>query len=480
MKIAFFTNHGKTEFYQAVASRMEKSDYEIYWISTSRTWTRWLIAEGVVPSRLLDLTSFGPEWAAKEKLSAAEETDLAELEKSGGLTINNIIMMDRLLSRKPYAYAQACLQVTAREIRHFLQDNEIETLFSEATWAMEIIAIQVCSEIGCRHLAPNTIRIPGDRFGIYEGLTQSNLVEIKTPDDDDRDEATRFYDFFLSKSPRPDYFQIDFQTPYIHLNWPRKLISNFKRHANDPFDEMQPPPWHLIRTRWKEITNSRRLSRNKPFQTVKLPPVRPYVLNTLHVQPEASVDVMGAYTSCQPELIRALARSIPATHDLYVKEHPVSVGTRPPEFYKAITSTPGVQLIDPFADSHQLIRHADLVIALSGTIAYEAALYGKPAMTVVPMFFGPVLATNSFNPFRDSFGEIGVHLAKTNPDPKPEIALKKIIDFLTWIMAQSFKGTISDPFHDPDCMRPENLDRVATALDIVLKCQQKTKSGQLA
>src|SRR5690606_10518871 len=116
----------------------------------------------------------------------------------------------------------------------------------------------------------------------------------------------------------------------------------------------------------------------RPFERISLPPNRPFVLYAMQIQPEASLDVMASWYANQVELVRALARGLPLTHDLYVKEHPAALGTRPVRHYRQIASIPGVRLIEPGTNSFCLLEHASAVISVTGTILYEAALLGVP------------------------------------------------------------------------------------------------------
>lgn len=469
MNILFFTNHYKTLFFHALASRLEKKGHTICWISTSRIWSDWLIDHDVPHSHILDLTTYGPEWSAKKKLTESEEQALTSIEQAGGLTINNIILMDRLLRLKPHIYARSHMYVVQREVKKFLIDQNIKILFLEATWASELLTIMIGKLLRLSTYRPHTIRIPGARFAFFEGHQQLALRFIRPPEQKDFDEAEKFYKHFHRHQPRPAYWYTNNKLPKVRLNWMRKLPTNISRRATDPYDEMQPPPLYLVRKRLKEAWNSGMISLFKPFETASLPSAKPYVLYTVHQQPEASIDVLGPCYSNQMELIKSLARSLPSTHDLYVKEHRVSIGERNIGWYKEVKKIPGVRLIDPFADSHDLINQAALLVTVTGTSAYEAAVYGKPAATAVPMFFGPILTVNGFQIDPSILQSILKKLNKPTPDREPEKIRQEVINFLAWVIAQSFEGIISDPRHQPDCMDLANLDKVSNALNICVE-----------
>jgi hypothetical protein len=45
-----------------------------------------------------------------------------------------------------------------------------------------------------------------------------------------------------------------------------------------------------------------------------------------------------------------------------------------------LNSVPGAELVSPYADAYEFIQKAELVFAIQGTIALEAALLGKPVI----------------------------------------------------------------------------------------------------
>jgi hypothetical protein len=154
---------------------------------------------------------------------------------------------------------------------------------------------------------------------------------------------------------------------------------------------------------------------------------------------------------------------VPATHELWVKEHSNAIGDRSVSWYRTVKSIPGVRLIDPYADTSSLISRADLVISASGTVCFEAGILGIPAATFATMFFSPLLVTESLDPYSLSRENLYKLLGK-----------KVFIDeggrrnILASIYAQSFEGRIGDPVHDPECMNPENIQKVSDAIGIVV------------
>lgn len=473
MNIAFFTSHAKTRFFFLISKQMESFGYEIIWISNSSTWTKWLLNKGVSTNDILDITNFGQEWTDKNELTKDEELILSSLETSSGLNINNIILMDRLLRTKPLNYARSYLFVAQREIRIFLIEKKVNCLFLEVTHAIELITVSICKEIGCLQFCLHYSRIPGDRFVFFAGYQQSKVVFIREPNDNDKKEAITYYDYFYHERPQPDYMLTNNKLPKFYFNWLSKLLLHVKLKNNDPYDLTRPTPISLVKARLREVLIRGYLELSRPFEKINLSKSKPFVLFTLHHQPESSIDILGSYFSNQIEIIRIISRSLPSTHELYVKEHRVSIGIRSTKYYQELKQIPRVRLIDPFANSHELIQKADLIFTISGTIAYEAALYQKHAITFVPMFFGTLLKINGIKSDYHVFNKKISHLLNNNKDLLCVNTKDEIIDFLSWIIAQSFKGIISDPISNPACMDSRNISAVAEGMNTLLHKQHE-------
>jgi UDP-N-acetylglucosamine 2-epimerase len=65
-----------------------------------------------------------------------------------------------------------------------------------------------------------------------------------------------------------------------------------------------------------------------------------------------------------------------------VKEHPAMVGLRSPSFYKKLSRTPNIKLIDYHIPSDEVLKRADITLSINGTAIAEAAFLGKPAIQV--------------------------------------------------------------------------------------------------
>lgn len=107
----------------------------------------------------------------------------------------------------------------------------------------------------------------------------------------------------------------------------------------------------------------------------------------LQMQPEATTAIMAPAYLDLVGLAECIARAIPVTWKLYVKEHPMMLGSRAAAYYDRLRRSPNVRLINPGASSHELIRRARIVFTVTGTAAWEGAVIGTPAITFAPTPF---------------------------------------------------------------------------------------------
>ncbi len=141
-----------------------------------------------------------------------------------------------------------------------------------------------------------------------------------------------------------------------------------------------------IRAPWK--TEKRKFNiffQNRIFRNLNND--KDFFLFPLHFQPEASTSVYATYYCDQLNTIKNISLTLPLPYKLYLKEHPVAVGTRPRSFYKKLEEIPNVVLISPYEDTEKLIRNSLGVVTLTSTIGMEAALIGKPVYVLGSVFY---------------------------------------------------------------------------------------------
>lgn len=177
---------------------------------------------------------------------------------------------------------------------------------------------------------------------------------------------------------------------------------------------------------------------------MQVPPDERNILYYLHYEPDLSTLVWSPYFKNQLEVITNIAFSLPNGHRLYVKEHPMSIGTRPVGYYKKILNIPNVRLLSHSIPTKSLLETTDLVITVTGSIGWEGLLYQKPVITLGNVFyncFKGVIHLSDFEKLRETI--------KSQLSSMQTYTREELIEFIAFIMSTTYKGnyyrTITNP-----------------------------------
>jgi len=200
------------------------------------------------------------------------------------------------------------------------------------------------------------------------------------------------------------------------------------------------------------------------FPPYSQPGTAPFCLYALHTQPESSIDVAGSYFSDQAALITFIARSLPVTHELYVKIHPTDVDGKSLSFYRRISALPGVRLINFDVNSRDLLERASIVFALTGTAGYEAGLMGKPVVTFANNFFNAMPTVQ----YCGAPPELPALINSLIGAGTPRDLRQRLVEFLADLKAQSFAGEVNRMYQpNADQLSAEDLRNLRIAYDTV-------------
>lgn len=129
-------------------------------------------------------------------------------------------------------------------------------------------------------------------------------------------------------------------------------------------------------------------------------PDTPFLYFPLHTLPESSTLTLST-EYFERDLIRFVAKELPAGYTLAVKENPNMVGVRPFSYYDDLTELPNVELIDPNVPSKELLRRSEGVCGISGTALLEGTFLGTPAHAFGTPEFLDVLHSHGFDAFEE-------------------------------------------------------------------------------
>ena len=358
----------------------------VVWLSPSTRWTNWLVARGWPRAAIDNLPDHRRVW---ETMSEAQARDrLAPFEAEPTMMANNIVRMCRGLVRRPPARALAYLAVAATSIDRFCSDAKVEVIIGEATWGFELTAWLVAQKRGIAHLNMVRTRLPNDRICLVDAV-RGTLIAPNRADDAHADAAREFY-LAWTQRPRPTFGATlgGAGIAGIEWAWLGELGQIARRATDDRGDETLWPLRRRVGDRMRRLAVERRIARWLRAQAPA--PDAPYLLYCLHHQPEAAIDVVGAFNSDQFRSIETIARLLPATHRLHVRAHRAGLADFGLDWWHRLAHIAGV--VDPFDDIWPQMKGSVATVTVCGTVLYEAALLGVPALGLGPVHFDELYA----------------------------------------------------------------------------------------
>jgi Capsule polysaccharide biosynthesis protein len=231
----------------------------------------------------------------------------------------------------------------------------------------------------------------------------------------------------------------------------RYLYNHIRYYRNDP----TLPSVHekVAKVLW--LKRNRAISRQL-FVQYDLIQGQDFIFFPLHYEPEIATLVISQYD--QRSVIDIVARQVPATWKLVVKEHPAMIGQRDHRFFTEIKCRyPNVVLIDPGISSFRLASDARAVLTLNGTVTLEALILGTPAIFLArSRFKGFGLGT--FTQDLINFGDVLQEaLQKRHTDHDLKLMLASIHQ-------HCHRFEFVEPLGRPSVLRPSNISTIADAL----------------
>jgi len=441
--ICFVTNYKKTYFFDAIGKEIKARGGKVYWIVLNKMLYDYLL----------------PTYGVENLLLVNKKQGSIPNSKIGEYKLNELVSVDRAL--KYYGeWSYDFLKNIQKPVYDFINNHKISFVFGETTYAHEVLICRMLKdkkELSCKYLHPQTIRIPSYHFTFLEDEFQSKIYEgVKF---DNYEEGS------VIKVQRPTESVVNEKRVKKSMN----ILSKLKRSArffnqkNMEIDDPSISPTNIsgrlnkgFFEEWNRLTYP--FVKTEPYSEIEN---KNFVVYTLHKQPEASVDVVGRYYDNQYTNIQNIWRILPDDWYLVVKEHTNAIGDRSLSFFKKIKKLRNLVLLNEHINSHKIIQDSKAIFSVSGSIAYEAALYGKPAFLFVPIFFDKLqnCQTISLETLRNT-NNIKDLLAIWEAERKHKMPVNA---FSKLLLTYSAKGLISDPLTDPKCMERDNIIKVTNA-----------------
>jgi len=181
------------------------------------------------------------------------------------------------------------------------------------------------------------------------------------------------------------------------IAFPRELVKKFIKPEKSQLHVLLKRKiirWNITRIR---LALNYKLRRRifKEYSPEELSALR-YAYFPLHTQPEYTGLAITPEHDNPLTTIELLAKMLPFSMKLFVREHIANIPYRPSSFYKQIQALPNVELVSPYSDVSRYLNNASLVVTDIGTTGWEALMAGKPVLA---------LSSNCF------YKDLGVYLA---------------------------------------------------------------------
>lgn len=392
---------------------------------------------------------------------------LARRESELGVSIQRMLAAERhLLAGRNFDQIMRMAEVGLRQIAETYERAQPDFIFSEDVSCFHSYAhFVVARERGIPFWSIGSGRL-AKRISIYvSGMQKLERVERVFTElrnrglrPDERGTAAEYLTAFRNRPARPPGMQTRAQRPGLGLGEAARLRHAASRFLGDRDDPTAVGPISAVRSRLTRmariaVADARRVF-EKPVAGEK------YVLFPLHFQPESSTMVQAPLYVDQLSLLRDIGTSLPAGYRLYVKEHVSSRGRRPIDYYAAIRAIPAARLLGPDEDTWTLIREAAAVAVITGTVGWEALMFGKPVLTFGEVYFNMHPSVYRGHEIAKDRWYDMFQRATTNHvhDEDSMLAL------IAALQQTTYPGFIANPNTFPETLELQNVANVADAL----------------
>ena len=313
-------------------------------------------------------------------------------------------------SRYTHEEMMRMVQVTARAVISFLEKEKPNVIvFSVVGSLSSTLLYHIARKKGIKTLVIDSPRI-GVKYFLSERDDRSTFLEetfakAKADPSAIPEEYHREARAFLSEfQEKPSYFlksseastvvaksmdvkrrgSLNFLSPkntLRSLRFALRTVASYlaNRHKDD-YSTVK--PWYEL---WDKLVRKVRTLWGYDDLYDTPVPGETYSFFALHSEPEAHPMVLAPFYIDQLWVAKQIARSLPLSHKLYIKDHPVMVGFRPRSYYKELKKIPNMRLISPAVSSLALMAESKLTLTVTGSAGWEALLLKKPVIT-----FGPI------------------------------------------------------------------------------------------
>jgi len=403
--IALYARSGQNKLYAGIGRLMEQRGIRTCYIVQNRREEKIVRSYGVRGS-IYNLTEYirqnwnNPDCLNRHTIAAIERTYSID-------SIWSIFYTDRFLIKYDRDDAGKFIKLHVTFFEDLIEKEKCRFLINEGVAIFSSYMFMLMGDkLDCFYLGLSRGRnFTREKFFFLNdpyshNYTLDKIYQTNDFDQSDIRQAEEFIKTFRTGSVKPGYMKVHGRKPRLSpgfaVNLAKYLIS-----LRDPVDKYDYERW---RERGHVYLYPIRNYFRYQFQRFVYKQPREgeaFYLFPLHFQPESSTLVWAPNFEKQLFAVDQIAKKLPGDVTLYVKEHYSHLGHREPGFYKKLRSYPSVRLIDPWIDSHDLIKKSLGVITLTGTAGWEAMLFGKPVFLLGRVFYDTFKYVNCIENIND-------------------------------------------------------------------------------
>ena len=447
--ILIIDNNNNILFYEKVVEQWkERSGPEALFLVFSKAKHRYLQDRGL---NSVYLKRSEPTLSdVKERIASAEH-------HFKEFSFAQCIANDRILKHYPYPKAERILFDYASRFLGILEKNDIRMIMGEITWGVELLFYRLANHEGIDYVDPLNLYASSElRLTFFDAGHTSRYMEKIARMKINENETVDHKRIIQNRKSEDINQKLGSKLRALgYEKWLRKI--SFLLKFRDSYDYRYSPV--LKRKRILQLLNKKIIGIFRRLLYAKQPPREPYFYFPLHIQPEATPDIVSLYYNDQVHLIRQLSKSLPIGSKLVIKEHPNGVGSRSAwELYR-IGGIENVILVDHDTPSKNLIENSQGVVTVAGTAAIEARYMNKPALVFSDIYFRERL--NHIYRCYD-FNQLPNFLKKFLSDT--DFTETNMEAFVEWVHTSSFDCYIYDPFIDPEVLSNTNVTTFSKAV----------------
>ena len=435
MKLLFIENRHKTYLYQEVAKKLKNQGHDIYCLVQNKQFAPLKVFENFIieyPTK-------------KNKIYDKDES------------VEEVIQSDRQINhfnKKDTSYFYYYNTI----IEEYLKNLKPDFVFGESTAFHELLTIENCKKLNIKYLNPSTCRYPIGRFSFYindtlEPYKGSNeyLSNI---------EAEEVIDAIIHRKAAPDYMKPSLVSKSEVLNDKLKKIFSYVNGEkyNTPSLRVK------FRIEKEKDLNIKKWDEKAIIDIKNNNSIK--VLYPMQMQPEANIDVWGKKYREQTVLIKKIASVLPPNTVLYVKPNPKSKYELSSELIDVVHQEEKIIGLHHSTKMDKVLPYMDLVVTVTGTIAIECILSNKPVATLTKTINNTARNCEFIQDIEKDIPDI---LKKVKNHSFNHITIEEKVNYIKLLNELSYKGVISDPFSDKNCISVENIESLTKAFEAILE-----------